>query len=162
MRYARNSVNYQARMPHVLRREMFIPRPVEEVFAFFSRAENLQELTPPWLNFRILTPPPIEMRQGASIAYQLRVHCIRLNWLTEIAVWNPPVEFVDVQVRGPYKLWRHTHHFDPEDGGTRMVDTVEYEVPFGALGRLIQRLQVSRDLSRIFDYRADRIRSLLS
>ena len=149
-------------MSHVLRRETFIERPVEEVFAFFSRAENLQDLTPPWLKFRILTPSPIEMRRGATIAYQLRVHGIRLNWLTAIAIWNPPTEFVDIQVKGPYKLWRHTHRFDRVDGGTRMVDTVEYELPFGPVGRLAHTIQVARDLGRIFDYRADRIRLLLT
>lgn len=143
-----------------LRREQWLPRPLPVVFDFFARAENLESITPPWLHFRILRPLPIEMKQGAAIAYSLRLRGIPLRWLTVIERWNPPFEFVDVQARGPYKLWRHTHRFTEARGGTSVVDVVEYALPFGALGRLVHRLQVSRDLSRIFNYRAQRIETL--
>ena len=131
---------------HTLHREVRVPRPLPAVFDFFSRAENLERLTPPWMHFRILTPLPIAMKPGATIAYSLRVRGIPLRWLTEIELWNPPSEFVDVQAKGPYKLWRHTHRFSEVDGGTLVVDHVEYELPFGILGRLVQKLQVARDL----------------
>jgi hypothetical protein len=131
------------------------------VFEFFARPENLERITPPWLRFRILNPSPIEMKQGATIAYSLRVRGIRLGWLTEIERWNPPVEFIDVQTKGPYRLWRHTHGFSEVDGGTSIVDTVHYALPFGPLGRLAHRLLVAQDLSRIFDYRAQRVQELL-
>jgi ligand-binding SRPBCC domain-containing protein len=85
---------------YTLQRELVVGKPIAEVFEFFSKAENLEQLTPAWLNFRILTPLPIEMQPGATIAYQLRVRGIPLNWLTEIERWNPPYEFVDVQVPG--------------------------------------------------------------
>ncbi|MGZ4875445.1 MAG: SRPBCC family protein, partial [Candidatus Angelobacter sp.] len=95
-----------------------VPRQLPEVFAFFSRAENLEVLTPPWLNFKILevTPPPL--RQGTLINYSLRVHGIPLRWTSEIIEWEPPHRFVDLQLRGPYKLWRHEHRFEARDGGT--------------------------------------------
>ena len=144
-----------------LHRELWVPRPLPEVFEFFARAENLERITPPWLQFRILTPLPIEMKQGATIAYSLRLRGIRLGWLTEIERWNPPVEFIDVQTKGPYRLWRHTHRFSEVDGGTSIVDTVHYALPFGPLGQLAHRLQVARDLSGIFDYRARRAQTLL-
>lgn len=146
---------------YTLQRELWVPRPLPLTFEFFSRAENLERITPPWMHFRILTPPPIEMQAGATIAYTLRVRGIRLEWLTEIERWNPPYEFVDVQAKGPYKLWRHTHRFSEVATGTLIEDTVEYALPFGPLGRLVHRLQVARDLQQIFDYREQRVQALL-
>jgi ligand-binding SRPBCC domain-containing protein len=143
-------------------RHLWLPHPRPAVFNFFSRAENLKQITPPWIRFRILTPATVEMKQGATISYSLRVRRIPLRWLTEIESWNPPFEFVDVQAKGPYKFWRHTHRFSETDGGTSMEDMVAYALPFGALGRLVHRLQVARDLSRIFDYRARRVQALFS
>jgi hypothetical protein len=144
-----------------LRRELWVPRERPVVFDFFARAENLERITPPWLRFRMLTPPPISLHEGATIAYALRVRGVPLRWLTKIERWNPPFEFVDVQAKGPYQLWRHTHRFLEVEGGTSIVDVVQYALPFGLLGRLAHRLQVARDLSRIFDYRAQRVPALL-
>ena len=146
---------------YILQRELFLPKPISEVFDFFSNAGNLEKLTPPWLHFRILTPTPIEMRPGATIAYKLRVRGMPIRWLTEIEQWKPPFEFVDVQTKGPYKLWRHTHRFTAAGGGTRIADAVEYTLPLGPLGRLAHWLQVRRDLSKIFDYREKTVRALL-
>jgi ligand-binding SRPBCC domain-containing protein len=143
-----------------LQRELWIPYSLAEVFDFFSRAENLERITPPWMHFRILTPQPIRMQQGTAIAYALRVRGIPLRWLTEIERWNPPYEFVDVQAKGPYKLWRHTHRFLEVEGGTSIVDIVHYALPFGPLGSLVHRFQVARDLEHIFDYRARRVQIL--
>lgn len=147
---------------YTLQRELWVPTSLSSAFDFFSRAENLERITPPWMRFRILTPPPIKMKKGATIAYALRVRGIPLQWLTEIERWNPPYEFIDDQAKGPYKFWRHTHRFSEVDGGTLIVDIVEYALPFGLMGRLVHRLQVARDLSRIFDYRAQRVQALLS
>ncbi len=147
---------------NTLRCELWVPNPLSEVFEFFSRAENLERITPPWMQFRILTPLPVTMKQGATIAYALRVRGIPMRWLTEIERWNPPFEFVDVQAKGPYKLWRHTHRFSEVRGGTLIEDVVEYALPFGWIGRLVHRLQVRRDLAQIFDYRTQRVQALLS
>ena len=146
---------------YTLRREQWVPRELPEVFAFFARAENLQALTPPWLSFRILTPTPIHMCAGASIEYALRLRGIPVRWLTGIERWNPPTEFIDIQVKGPYRLWRHTHQFAEVNNGTLITDVVEYALPFGPLGRLVHRVLVARDLSKIFDYRTQQVRSLL-
>lgn len=143
-----------------LRREQWIPRTRAEVFEFFGDARNLETLTPPWLNFTILTPSPIELREGALIDYQLRWGLVPLRWRTEIRRWQPPDRFVDFQLRGPYRLWEHEHEFTDDAGGTRMVDTVRYALPLGPLGRLAHRLKVGRDLQRIFDFRAEKIREL--
>lgn len=142
---------------YVLAREQFIPRPRDEVFAFFADAGSLEAITPPWLHFRILTSLPLEMRTGALIEYRLRLHGLPIWWRTRIEAYEPPHGFVDLQLRGPYKLWHHTHEFESLAGGTRMKDTVRYELPFGPLGTLAHRLTVHRLLRRIFDYRHETI-----
>jgi len=143
---------------HVFERKIWVPASIAEVFDFFSRAENLAEITPPWLDFKILTPSPIRMEEGTRIAYLLRIHGLPYRWLTYIERWNPPFEFVDVQQKGPYRLWRHTHRFSEEDNGTLISDRVEFALPFGPLGDLLYRLQVAHDLKKIFDYRAEQVR----
>ncbi len=138
---------------HTLLREQFIPRRTEDVFAFFADAANLEAITPSWLNFKILTPAPIAMRPGTLLDYRLKWHGIPIAWRTEIVSWDAPHSFIDVQIRGPYRLWHHVHEFRPEAGGTRMLDRVNYELPLGAIGELAHSLMVHRDLERVFDYR---------
>jgi ligand-binding SRPBCC domain-containing protein len=147
---------------YVLRREQTLDASLEETFAFFSRAENLEAITPPWLNFRITSPTPIEMHAGTLIRYRLRLHGIPVSWLTRIEEWEPPHRFVDMQISGPYALWHHTHTFESTaDGRTLMTDIVRYGHRFGPLGTIAQHLLVRRDVERIFDYRHDEIAKLL-
>jgi ligand-binding SRPBCC domain-containing protein len=141
----------------LLQREQWLPRPVEEVFAFFADAGSLEAITPPWLHFHILTPRPIALRARTLIQYRLRWRGLALRWLTEIAEWEPSRRFVDRQLRGPYTLWHHSHEFEPYQGGTRMRDEVRYALPLGPVGRLMHRLFVRRDLDAIFDYRAKKV-----
>ena len=110
--------------------------------------------------FRILTPGPIQISKGTLIQYKLSLRGLPIRWTTEIRLWEPPHQFVDVQLRGPYRLWHHTHRFREENGGTRMQDLVRYSLPFGPLGRLVNALQVRRDVERIFDYRRERIAAM--
>lgn len=147
---------------YVLRREQELDASVKETFAFFSRAENLEAITPPWLNFRITSPTPIEMHVGTLIRYRLRLHGIPVTWLTRIEDWDPPRGFVDRQISGPYGLWHHTHTFEPLAGErTLMTDVVRYGHRFGPLGTLAQHLLIRRDVERIFDYRRDEIAKLI-
>lgn len=146
---------------HVLERTQLVRRPVDEVFAFFSEAHNLETITPPELRFEILTPGQIEMRPGAIIDYRLRLHGVPVRWRTEIAVWEEGRRFVDVQRRGPYALWEHTHEFEAVDEGTLVRDRVRYRLPLGPLGRLAHRLWVRRNVERIFDIRRAAIERLL-
>ncbi|MFZ5787076.1 MAG: SRPBCC family protein, partial [Acidobacteriota bacterium] len=139
-------------MDGLLTSELVLPRPREEVFPFFADARNLERITPPWLRFRILTPGPIGMREGALIDYRLRIHGVPVRWRTRIAAWEPPFRFVDEQVRGPYRSWVHEHLFDAVDGGTLCRDRVEYAVPGGAV---VARLLVRPDTERIFAYRRE-------
>ena len=138
---------------HRLTRSQSIARPLPEVFAFFSEAANLETITPPFLHFRILTPQPIELREGACIEYALSLWGIPLRWRTRITCFEPNRRFVDEQEAGPYACWHHLHEFEAEGDGTRMTDLVTYRLPFGVLGELAHRLWVERQLATIFDYR---------
>jgi ligand-binding SRPBCC domain-containing protein len=138
-----------------------VARPLEETFAFFSDAHNLEAITPPWLRFRILEAPA-QLERGSLIRYELRLFGVPIGWHAEIERWTPPRAFTDVQALGPYPLWEHTHRFSPVAGGTEIYDHVRYRVPGGPLGPLVQRLLVGRWLDEIFDYRAVRLDELLT
>jgi ligand-binding SRPBCC domain-containing protein len=145
---------------HTLRREQVLDRDPEAVFAFFADARHLEAITPPLLRFAVITPDPIAMGVGTFIQYRLRLHGVPVRWDTLIQAWEPPRRFVDVQVRGPYRLWHHTHEVEALEGGRSLMrDTVRYDVGFGPLGELARRLVVARDLRTIFDYRAAAIAS---
>ena len=146
---------------HLLRVSTRVARPREEVFAFFADASNLGAVTPPALNFRIRTPVPIEMREGALIDYTIGLYGIPLHWRTEITRWEPPFSFEDTQLRGPYSTWVHRHLFRDDGDGTIIDDEVRYALPFGVLGRLVRPL-VRWQLQRIFRYRQDAVARLLA
>jgi ligand-binding SRPBCC domain-containing protein len=133
-----------------LETQVWLNRPREDVFKFFADPQNLERLTPSWLHFKILTPPGTEIRRGALLDYRLRIRGIPLRWQSEIAVWEPPLRFVDRQTRGPYSLWVHEHTFAEKQQGTLVGDRVEYAVRGG---RLVQKFLVGPDLERIFRFR---------
>ncbi|MBN1211846.1 MAG: SRPBCC family protein [candidate division Zixibacteria bacterium] len=137
----------------MLERTQLVKKPLEEVFAFFERPENLSKITPSSLGFEILTPEPIAMQTGAIIDYTVKPLGTRLHWRTLITNYEPPYKFVDVQLKGPYKFWHHTHTFEQTVEGTLITDRVRYILPFGFLGRLAHGLLVKRQLEYIFDYR---------
>jgi ligand-binding SRPBCC domain-containing protein len=138
----------------------YVPRGLPEIFGFFSRAENLEAITPAFLHFRILAVTPEPIRQGTLISYKLRLHGIPLRWKSEIVEWDPPHRFVDIQRRGPYKVWRHEHHFEARDGGTLIMDTVSLALPLGVLGRIAYKLRVHTEVREIFAFREKKIREL--
>jgi ligand-binding SRPBCC domain-containing protein len=146
---------------HRIERSTVVNRPIEEVFAFFSDAGNLEALTPSFLRFRVLTPSPIEMRPGARIDYELSLFGVPLRWRSCITEWVPGVRFVDEQERGPYARWRHTHTFEARGDATLVGDVVDYALPLGPLGALARALFVRRTLERIFDFRQQAIRRIL-
>lgn len=139
---------------YTLKREQLIPRPLREVFSFFENPGNLAVITPRSLNFKILTPQPIVMKNGLRIDYTIRIAGFPLRWTSLISDYQPPYRFVDEQVRGPYAYWHHTHTFQEVDGGTLAGDEVRYAIPMGPLGQLAHFLFVRRDLEKIFDFRA--------
>ncbi len=141
---------------YTLERECWLPRPVEEIFAFFADPGNLEALTPPSLKFRMLTPRSA-LRTGLTIEYGLRVRGVPIRWRSLISAYEPGKRFVDEQLKGPYRLWVHEHTFVPHEGGTLCGDRVTYAVP---LGWLVHRWLVRPDLERIFDYRRAKLLEL--
>jgi ligand-binding SRPBCC domain-containing protein len=139
-----------------LHRETVVPASLEETFAFFADATNLERLTPPWLRFAVLTPMPLVMREGLQIDYRIRLYGLPIPWRSRIDAWEPGIRFVDRQLVGPYHWWSHEHRFDELPAGTRVIDRVEY-VPRAqwVSGRL-----VSRDLERIFSYRQQALQKI--
>jgi ligand-binding SRPBCC domain-containing protein len=143
---------------HVLERSQRVEVPVEQAFDFYVDALNLEPMTPPWLHFEVTTPGELRLRQGTLLDYKLRLHGVPVRWQTRIEAWEPPLRFVDIQLKGPYSLWEHTHLFE-KDGETATIihDRVRYAIPLGPLGALAHLLFVRRDLRRIFDYRRDAV-----
>jgi len=144
---------------YVLRSEVTLPASRDTLFEFFSDAFQLEKITPPWLNFKVLTPAPIQIQTGTLIDYRLRLRVIPIRWRTEISTWNPPHSFTDRQLKGPYSLWEHFHTFEEVDGGTLVTDEVRYRVPGGVL---VHSLFVKRELQKIFQYRHDSMLELFS
>ncbi len=138
---------------YILERKQIIQHPRDEVFEFFADAGNLERITPPELNFHIITPQPIDIKKGALIDYTLKLRGIPITWKTEITQWNPPFDFIDSALKSPYKQWIHLHTFEAgENGETIMKDIVRYRLPFEPLGDLAH-WYVKKELKYIFDYR---------
>ena len=146
--------------PHKIVRKTIIKRPLEEVFQFFSKAENLNLLTPPELEFKILTPLPIKMKAGVLIDYRIKLNGIPFNWKTEICEWKENECFVDQQIKGPYRIWHHTHSFRAVEGGTEMTDEVKYLSPGWFLEPIIQALFIKNKVEGIFDYRNAKLKEI--
>lgn len=140
---------------HEFQCELWLPQPRDRVFSFFSDPANLDDITPPWLSFKIVTPLPVSMKEGALIDYRLRVRGFPLRWRSKITRWNPPESFVDEQLVGPYRLWHHEHTFLPIGGGTLVRDQVRYATPLDAL---VHRFFVRPDIERIFEFRTQELR----
>ena len=147
-------------VPFTLEREQWVPAALDQVFAFFADAGNLELLTPLWLRFQILTPQPIAMAPGALIDYRLHWHGIPMRWRTEITTWQPPHHFEDLQLKGPYRLWHHTHRFQAMDSGTLIHDCVRYALPFGVFGRVVHAFSVRQNVESIFQFREQKVREL--
>lgn len=143
---------------HTLQRVQTLDYPIDEVFEFFRSPENLARITPPWLNFRILTPLPLEMQRGTLIDYTVNWLGIPVRWTTMIAAYDPPHRFIDQQLVGPYSFWYHKHTFIEKSGKTEMHDEVRYVLPFGIIGEAVHQWIVRRQLDRIFDYRETVVR----
>jgi len=149
-------------MMHALERTTELDAPITEVFPFFQDPRNLAEITPSWMGFDLVHIDDGEMRSGFKMAYRIRWLGVSLHWITRIKEYDPPDRFVDIQTKGPYKVWRHEHTFEETASGTIMRDFVRYQLPFGILGDVVHWLIVRRQLRRIFDYRARRIAKLFA
>jgi ligand-binding SRPBCC domain-containing protein len=143
---------------YTLERAQVIPVPLEVAFRFFEDPHNLCLITPDWLGFRIMSIRGSPLDVGTTIVYRIRWLGVPLSWVTRIDEFERNRRFVDVQIRGPYRWWRHEHTFEERNGQTLVRDRVDYELPLGVLGRVAHRLLICRQLRDIFEYRASQIR----
>jgi ligand-binding SRPBCC domain-containing protein len=142
------------------RTETLLSQPIEVVFPFFADAKNLERITPPFLRFRVLDQSTPEIQEGTVFNYRLRIRGIPIHWRSQIEQWEPGHKFVDRQLKGPYKKWVHLHEFIAEGNSTRMIDTVDYDLPMGTIGRWVAGWYVDRDVKSIFRYRETVIREI--
>jgi len=143
-----------------LERTQVVPVPIEAAFAFFAEARNLEVITPQWLRFRIVSAPET-LERGSLLDYRLQLFGVPIRWRTEIVAWHPPHGFTDLQRRGPYSLWEHTHRLTAVPAGTEIYDHVSYRLPLEPLASLVAPLTVRLWLDTIFDYRRERVAALL-
>ena len=141
-----------------LKYKQIIKKDINEVFNFFSNPENLKKITPKKLGFKILTPKPIKMKEGQLIDYTIKILGKKIRWRTIITDYNPPEMFIDQQLLGPYSMWHHRHEFNIVDNGVEIIDKIDYVVPYGILGRIINFCFIKSDLDRIFHYRYEVIK----
>jgi ligand-binding SRPBCC domain-containing protein len=149
---------------HKLTRELFVPSPPEIAWTFFSNPKNLAVITPPEMNFKILTKNlPEKIFSGMLINYSLTpLLGIKANWVTEIKEVKEKEFFIDEQIKGPYAIWRHKHSFAPLNKGTLLNDEVEYALPLASLGEVAHRWHIKKKLDYIFEYRAKVISEIFS
>jgi hypothetical protein len=140
--------------------KQWLPFQVEEVFNFFAAAENLEKITPDYLEFKILKMSTAKIEKGTLIDYRLKIHGIPVHWQTEITDWDKNSFFSDCQLKGPYKIWFHRHFFVPYKNGTYIKDEVDYLLPLGSLGNFLGHWPIKRDLAKIFNHRQNVIANL--
>ena len=134
--------------------------PVSEAWNFFSNPRNLIKITPPSLDFKIISDITDSIYEGQLITYKVKpLFGISVKWVTEITKVEFEKLFIDEQIKGPYSMWHHEHHFKSADGGTEMTDIVQYKIPFGTFGLLALPI-VKMQLKTIFDYRQKVIEEL--
>lgn len=131
----------------------------DEVFEFFSNANNLEILTPNFLKFKILGSLPDKIKLNDKIDYRLTLRYIPIKWRSEITVWEPNKRFVDEQIAGPYRKWVHEHLFIDNENGCLAIDKVKYKVWFGFI---VDKLFVKKELERIFSFRANKLSELFN
>ncbi len=131
----------------------FIPNELNEVFTFFSNPENLNRITPAEIKFEMKKMSTEEIQKGTEIDYEFSKYGIPMKWKSLIADWKPQKFFTDIQLKGPYSVWHHTHAFYPVANGTIIHDKVLFKLPLGPLGFIVSKLLVRSDINGIFKYR---------
>jgi len=134
--------------------EQFLNIPMEQAWPFFSSPANLNRITPPQLKFQFIGAPPANVYEGLVIRYRIRPMLnIPVKWVTKITALEKNIFFIDEQIKGPYKIWHHEHHFKTVDGGVLMTDILEYDIGWGLLGWLAGEMWVHKQVWNIFSFR---------
>jgi len=153
---------YRKEKSEYLKKQQWIARPVDEVFRFFSEVKNLEVITPPWLKFEVVKASTPDIQKDTLIDYKLKIRGVPVRWQSKIESWDRGTRFVDIQTKGPYKYWHHTHTFEAFAGGTLMTDIVRFQVPMGWFGKLLIGKLVQKDVETIFKFRQEKIEELFT
>lgn len=146
---------------HQLKRIQKLPIDIKTAWDFFSSPKNLSVITPPEMGFVVTSALPEKMYPGMMITYTVKPMLgIPVTWVTEITHVREQQFFVDEQRVGPYSIWHHQHFFKPIDGGIEMTDIVDYKLPFGLIGDIVQPFLVKPRLEHIFNYRNEKLEEL--
>jgi ligand-binding SRPBCC domain-containing protein len=145
-----------------LQRNQIFNLPIDQVFSFFESPENLEVITPNELSFKIKSPKPLIMKEGAIFDYTIRLGFIPFPWKTLITKYDPPFVFQDVQTFGPYKKWEHTHEFIALGNKTKMIDTVDYDLFPKFLRSIVHKLYVKKQVEKIFNHRYKILENMFS
>jgi ligand-binding SRPBCC domain-containing protein len=145
-----------------IRIKQWVPQSLSKTFSFFKEAKNLERLTPKFLNFKIINQSTPDIQDGTKFTYRLSIHGLPVTWQSKITDWEPDNKFSDIQIKGPYSHWHHTHRFEEKDGGTLITDHVVYKVPFGLIGELVAGPFIKKDLETVFNYRTKTVGNLMS
>ncbi len=138
---------------YTFKKEQFVASDIDTVFEFFSRPENLEKITPKKMGFNIITPKPIEMKEGAIIDYTVKILGVPMRWRTIISSYKKNEYFVDEQLKGPYSYWHHKHYFKVVDGGVMIIDEITYALPLEAFRLIVHPLIIKPQLNEIFDFK---------
>jgi uncharacterized protein (TIGR01777 family) len=157
-----NILEHSLKGEQVLKRYQWVSKGPDEVFSFFSDETNLEEITPNYLNFKVVKKSTPELTEGTLIDYKLKVRGLPMKWRSRINSFVTQKSFVDEQIHGPYSKWHHTHEFFPLSKGTLMKDNIIYKVPMGPFGHILSKLFINRDLNNIFKFRRTKINQLFS
>lgn len=149
---------------NTLKKEIVLPISLSKAWEFFSRPENLNLITPSYMNFRIQNQVPDEMYEGLLIIYKVSpLFNIPLTWITKITEIKYQSYFIDEQIKGPYKIWHHEHHFkELGENKILMTDLLYYDVGYSFIGNMIEKLIVKKKVESIFEYREKKLKEIFS
>ena len=143
---------------YTFKKEQFVPSDLDTVFEFFSRPENLEKITPSSMGFNIITPTPIDMKEGAIIDYTVKIMGVPMRWRTMITSYKKNEYFVDEQLKGPYSYWHHKHTFKEVEGGVLIIDEITYALPIQAFRLIVHPVLIKPQLNQIFNFRFQTIK----
>lgn len=147
---------------YIFKDSLLIKKPLSEVFEFFNTPKNLGKITPPFMNFSLLTPEPIVMKEGAVFDYSIRIFGLPVRWQSLICDYNPPYSFTDIQLKGPHDYWHHQHIFKQVDDGVLITDIVHMRMPLGFLGSIAYYALAKHLNTAMFEHRKKIVASVFS
>lgn len=150
----------RSRHDRLFQSSQWVSQQRHEMFPFFSDTRNLETLTPAFLHFHVLKTSTQQIQSGTEIDYKLKIHGLPVKWRSRICDWNPEDSFRDIQLKGPYHTWDHTHRFEDLSEGTLLTDQVVYRLPLAGLGGNLMLPWVTQDIERIFSYRRQKTQEL--